>query len=116
VKKATSTQTTLLYPARGVARVWDDLGAPEPARSGGASDLAAVESLLGAPRARLLSALRSPATTSALARRFGVTPGAISQHLAVLYRGGLVDRQRTGRAVLYQASELGLALLRAGCA
>ena len=59
-------------------------------------------------------ALRSPATTSALADRFGVTPGAVSQHLAVLYRGGLVDRQRSGRTVLYQASELGLALLGAG--
>ena len=33
---------------------------------------------------------------------------------AVLYRGGLVDRQRSGRTVLYQASELGLALLEAG--
>ncbi len=54
------------------------------------------------------------ATRFALAGRFGVTPGAVSQHLAVLYRGGLVDRQRSGRTVLYQASELGLALLRAG--
>ena len=111
VKKSTSTQTTLLYPARGVARVWDDLGRRS---SGQPGDLAAVESLLGAPRTRLLSALRSPATTSALAGRFGVTPGAVSQHLAVLYRGGLVDRQRSGRTVLYQASELGLALLGAG--
>jgi DNA-binding transcriptional ArsR family regulator len=111
VKKSTSTQTTLLYPARGVARVWDDLG---PGDSGGARDLAAVEALLGGPRARLLIALRSPATTSALADRFGVTPGAVSQHLAVLHRGGLVDRQRSGRTVPYQASKLGLALLEAG--
>jgi len=110
VKKSTSTQTTLLYPARGVARVWDDLRGS----SGRPGDLAAVESLLGAPRTRLLSALRSPATTSALAGRFGVTPGAVSQHLAVLYRGGLVDRQRSGRTVLYEASALGLALLGAG--
>jgi DNA-binding transcriptional ArsR family regulator len=104
----------LLYPARGVARVWDHLEALDPGSSGRAGDLAAVEALLGAPRARLLSALRSPATTSALAGRFGVTPGAVSQHLAVLYRGGLVDRQRSGRTVLYQASGLGLALLGAG--
>ena len=55
----------------------------------------AVDELLGPARARLLIALRSPATTTALARRLGVTPGAVSQHLAVLY----------------QASELGLALL-----
>ena len=108
VNKATSTQTTLLYPARGAATVWEaaDLGVADVA-----SGLGPVESLLGVPRARLLGALRSPATTSALALRFGITASAVSQHLAVLYRGGLVDRQRSGRAVLYQASELGLGLL-----
>jgi DNA-binding transcriptional ArsR family regulator len=100
--KATSSQTTLLYPARGAATVWED---SVTAAAG------AVEELLGPARARLLDALRSPATTSALALRFGVTPSAISQHLAVLHRGGLVDRERSGRRVLYQASELGLALL-----
>ena len=104
IKKATSTQTTLLYPARGAAAVWEALAAAP-------AETAAVELLLGAPRARLLGALRSPATTSALAHRFGVTPSAVSQHLAVLYRGGLLDRERSGRRVLYQASELGLALL-----
>ena len=100
--KATSSQTTLLYPARGTATVWED---SVTAASG------AVEELLGPARARLLGALRSPTTTSALALRFGVTPSAISQHLAVLNRSGLVERQRSGRRVLYQASELGLALL-----
>ena len=29
----------------------------------------------------------------------------------MLHRGGLVDRHRSGRTVLYQTSELGLALL-----
>jgi DNA-binding transcriptional ArsR family regulator len=101
--KATSSQTTLLYPARGTATVWEDDAC--------VAAIGAVEELLGAARARLLGALRSPATTSALALRFGVTPSAVSQHLAVLHRGGLVDRQRSGRKVLYQASELGLALL-----
>jgi DNA-binding transcriptional ArsR family regulator len=110
IKKATSTQTTMLYPARGAATVWQG-GVVLPASPGVSPDRAAVESLLGPPRARLLGALRSPATTSALARRFGVTPSAVSQHLAVLYRTGLVDRERNGRRVLYQASELGLALL-----
>ena len=51
------------------------------------------------------------ATTTALARRLGVTPSAVSQHLAVLHRGGLVDKRRSGRAVLYQTTALGLALL-----
>jgi DNA-binding transcriptional ArsR family regulator len=115
LKRRTSTQTTLVYPARGTATVWEagldgvGLGAGGLA----AGDLRAVESLLGVARARLLGALRSPATTTMLARRLGVTPSAVSQHLAVLHRGGLVDRQRSGRAVLYQASELGLALLGA---
>ena len=107
VSKATSSQTTLLYPARGTATVWEDgaglLGAGSPA----------LEELLGAARARLLAALRSPATTTALARQLGVTPSAVSQHLAVLRRSGLVDRRRSGRSVLYQTSELGLALLEA---
>ena len=100
--KATSTQTVLLYPARGAATVWE---------GGVSAEAEAVEELLGAPRARLLVALRSPATTTALARRLGVTASAVSQHLAALHRGGLVDRQRSGRTVLYQTSELGLALL-----
>jgi hypothetical protein len=110
--KRTSSQTALLYPARGTATVWEDGACRVTGRVAGAVSCgAAVEELLGAPRARLLGALRSPATTSALALRFGVTPSAISQHLGVLHRGGLVDRQRSGRKVLYQASELGLALL-----
>jgi DNA-binding transcriptional ArsR family regulator len=103
VSRATSSQTTLLYPARGAATVWEG--------SECAVASAAIEELLGPTRARLLDALRSPATTSALALRFGVTPSAVSQHLTVLHRSGLVDRERSGRRVLYQTSELGLALL-----
>jgi DNA-binding transcriptional ArsR family regulator len=107
MSKATSTQTIMMYPARGAATVWHAI-ADRPARGG-----TPAEHLLGASRARLLSALRSPATTTMLARQLGVTPSAISQHLRFLHRGGLLNRQRSGRAVLYQASELGLALLTA---
>ncbi len=117
---ATSTQTILLYPARGTATVWEGpdwerMDGTSGARPGGERGEAA-EALLGAPRVRLLTALRSPATTTALARRLGVTPSAVSQHLAVLHRGGLVDKRRSGRSVLYQSTELGLALLRGGLA
>ncbi len=103
MKTRTATQITVRYPARGVATVWQ----AEP------PSLAAAEALLGTPRARLLSLLRSPATPGHLARQLDVTPSAVSQHLAVLYRSGLVDRQRTGRRVLYSTSDLGLTLLSA---
>ena len=110
LSRATSTQTIMLYPARGAATVWE--GGAWAGMAGGREE--AAEALLGTPRVRLLTALRSPATTTALARRLGVTPSAVSQHLAVLYRGGLVDKRRSGRAVLYQTTGLGLALLQGG--
>lgn len=104
---ATSSQTGLVYPARGAATVWHALsGAP-------ATSIAVLSALIGVTRARMLDTLRSPATTSALARQLAVTPGAVSQHLAVLHRAGLLTRQRSGRSVLYQTSDLGLALLDA---
>jgi DNA-binding transcriptional ArsR family regulator len=109
---ATSTQTILMYPARGTATVWE--GGAWSGMAGERED--AAEALLGTPRVRLLAALRSPATTTALARRLGVTPSAVSQHLAVLHRSGLVDKRRSGRAVLYQTTALGLALLEGGFA
>lgn len=105
LSRATSTQTIMMYPARGAATVWDTLTAHrvEPGTP--------AEHLLGSTRARLLAALTSPMTTTALAREFGVSPSAISQHLSLLHRGGLLTRQRSGRMVLYQTSELGMALL-----
>jgi DNA-binding transcriptional ArsR family regulator len=105
VSKATSTQTMLCYPARAAATVWYAEANGLPGTDG------ATAQLLGAVRARLLTALRSPATTTALARALGVTPSAVSQHVSVLYRAGLLDRARSGRAVLYQANDLGLAIL-----
>jgi DNA-binding transcriptional ArsR family regulator len=110
LSKATSTQTIMMYPARGAATVWHAIA---DRRADGGTP---AEHLLGASRAHLLSALRSPATTTVLARQLGVTPSAISQHLRFLYRGGLLNRQRSGRVVLYQASELGRALLTAPAA
>ena len=108
-RRETSTQTTLMYPARGVATVWQALPAWPP--SAAAADGSAVAELLGTARARLLDMLRSPATTTALAQQLGVTPSAVSQHLAALHRGGLIERQRSGRSVLYATTDLGLALL-----
>ena len=112
VSRYTSTQSTLVYPARGAATVWQALPAWPPSPTA-AADGGAVAELLGTVRARLLDMLRSPATTTALARQLGVTPSAVSQHLAALHRGGLIERQRSGRSVLYATTDLGLALLGA---
>jgi hypothetical protein len=101
-KTHTTTRTTLRYPARGVATLWT--AGTRPVRG------SAVR-LLGRPRARLLDALRSPTTTTDLARATGVTPGAVSQHLAVLRDSGLVAGERIGRTVLYLTTERGLSLL-----
>ncbi|MEU2451622.1 helix-turn-helix domain-containing protein [Streptomyces sp. NPDC012765] len=89
---------TLAYPSRGVATLW----VREPV-----ADSAALVSLLGAPKARLLGLLDEPLPTGELARRLGVTASAVSQHLGVLYATGLVSRARHGRQVLYRRSPLG---------
>jgi DNA-binding transcriptional ArsR family regulator len=61
--------------------------------------------------AETLEALRSPATTTSLARALNVTLSAVSQHLRVLRDNGLVTGQRCGRTVLCLTTESGLALL-----
>lgn len=102
IKGNTTTQTTVRYPARGVGALWT--AGTRPA-SGSAVRL------LGRPRAALLEALRSPTTTTDLARALNVSPSAVSQHLGVLRDSGLVTGERSGRSVLYMTTERGLALL-----
>lgn len=99
IKGNSSTQTTVRYPARGVGTLWN---ARQPRGS--------TVRLLGRVRAELLEGLRSPATTTDLARSLGVTPSAVSQHLRVLRDSGLVTRRRSGRHVLYVISTLGESL------
>lgn len=94
-----STQAPwVVYPSRGVGTLWS----PAPAADG-----SVLESLLGAPRARLLRLLEEPLSTSDLARRQRVTPSAVSQHLRILRAAGLVTRARDGRYVLHRRSRLG---------
>jgi DNA-binding transcriptional ArsR family regulator len=102
IKLHTTTQTTVRYPARGLGALWAAGATPTPD--------SAVR-LLGRPRAELLEALRSPATTTGLARTLHVTPSAVSQHLGVLRDSGLVAARRSGRHVLYLITDRGLALL-----
>ncbi|MET8771836.1 helix-turn-helix domain-containing protein [Streptomyces sp. NPDC004658] len=93
----------LMYPARGRATLSEE---PPPVNDD------ALVRLLGRPRARLLLLLAEPASTTELAHRLGVTPGAVSQHLAVLYDAGLLTRTRSGRIVRYARTALGDALCR----
>ncbi|RFU36818.1 ArsR family transcriptional regulator [Actinomadura logoneensis] len=96
-------QPMLSYPVSGVATVWETR--PEP-RAG------ALGTLVGRVRAEILHALDAPASTTELARRLGVTPGAVSQHLAVLRSCGLVTGHRMGRRVLYVRTSAGDDLAR----
>ena len=93
---------TITYRARGVA---DMLGPPMPPPND------ALGPLLGAGRAAVLRALVAPATTSQLVARLGLSLGTVGGHLAVLHAAGLVSRTRSGRAVNYVATPLGLGLL-----
>ncbi|GAA2797381.1 ArsR/SmtB family transcription factor [Streptomyces showdoensis] len=95
------TPPCLVYPARAVGTLWE--------RGGDGGD--GLARLLGRSRAGLLAGTSAPATTTALAARSGLTPGAVSQHLTVLRDAGLVTGHRYRREVYYRASELGLALL-----
>lgn len=91
----------LIYPARGVAALWEK---PGPGSSG------ALGHLLGASRAGILLALEDPASTSQLAAVLGQSLGGIGDHLAVLREAGLVTRARSGRSVLYRRTPVGDAL------
>ncbi|MFI5953706.1 DUF5937 family protein [Cryptosporangium sp. NPDC051539] len=94
----------IVYPARGSAALWHT--APHSP--------AALGDLLGRTRARLLTTLDEPASTSQLAHTLGLALGAVGDHLAVLRRAGLIDRARAGRSVLYRRTPLGDALLSGG--
>jgi DNA-binding transcriptional ArsR family regulator len=95
-------QPSLTYPPRGVATLWDP---DEPRGPEG------LEALIGATRAAILAELETPRSTTELARRLNVTPGAVSQHLRRLSRGGVVNGSREGREVLYALTGAGEALL-----
>lgn len=85
------------YPPRGQAHLWSVVAPPSR------HDLA---QLIGTPRARILELLTHPRTTTDLAGELKVTPSAVSQHLQLLRRTGLVESERTGKQVLYRPTEL----------
>jgi DNA-binding transcriptional ArsR family regulator len=95
----------IVYPPRGVGALW----APNDG-----DERAALEALLGRTRAAVLLGLRAPCSTTELARRMELTPGAVSLHVTVLHEAGLLVRERSGRSVLYRLSAIGEALLASG--
>ncbi|MET8581177.1 metalloregulator ArsR/SmtB family transcription factor [Streptomyces collinus] len=88
----------LWYPARGRGTVW---GAGVVATS------RALAELVGRSRAQILEVLSQPLSTTELARRLDLSPGAISQHLGIMHRAGLLDRARHGHTILYSRTPLG---------
>jgi DNA-binding transcriptional ArsR family regulator len=51
---------------------------------------------------------RGESTVSAITKRFPISQPAVSQHLAVLRRCGLVAHRRDGRSAIYRARPEGL--------
>jgi DNA-binding transcriptional ArsR family regulator len=96
-------QPAIVYPPRGLAELWAPVD----------DDRGALDELLGARRASVLTALQQPRSTQELARRLAASPAGISAHLGVLRRAGLVAGRREGRHVLYARTRAGEALLRA---
>jgi DNA-binding transcriptional ArsR family regulator len=93
----------LIYPARGLATLWQTSSATPPS---------ALANLIGRARSRLLTLLESPASSTELAVRLDVTPTAVNQHLRALQAAGLLTSARHGRSVLYHRSDLGDHLVR----
>ncbi|MEU5960240.1 DUF5937 family protein [Micromonospora parva] len=94
----------LAYPARGLGTVWErPNGVPQ-----------ALAAVLGRGRARLLTELTSPVSTTELARRSEMSPAGVSQHLTALRAAGLVVTHRRGRTLLSARTDLAEALLSAG--
>ncbi|RVX39271.1 helix-turn-helix protein [Nonomuraea polychroma] len=91
-------QSMLVYPVHGVGTLWQQGPPPAPG---------ALAALIGRSRAQILLALAEPSTTSALAARMSLTPGAVSQHLGVLSGGGLAVGMRVGKQVVYRRTPTG---------
>jgi DNA-binding transcriptional ArsR family regulator len=98
----------LTYAARGVGRTWDGLREQEQEQ-----DPDHLVALLGRSRARILTRLSVPLSTTDLAAELGQSPGTVSQHLTTLKGAGLLLSWRTGRRVLYRQTQLAESVIAA---
>ncbi|WP_189704483.1 helix-turn-helix domain-containing protein [Streptomyces anandii] len=97
-------------PGRRTARAADGERDPDDARPEARCAGGATARSPG--RARIPEVFGRPLSTTGLALRLGPSPGAVSRHLGVLRRAGLLDRARHGHAVLYSRTRLADRLLR----
>jgi len=95
----------LVYPARGVAALWERSSRPAAGT--------VLGRLLGPSRAAILLALDQPASTTQLTATLDQSLGGLGDHLAVLRQAGLLARARSGRSVLYRRTPVGDALVAA---
>jgi DNA-binding transcriptional ArsR family regulator len=102
IKSRTATRTTVRYPVRGIGLLWDE---------GEKRSSAGLNRLLGRRRAEILQLLQAPQGTGQLARQLGISDPAVSQHLSVLRRAGLIRTAELGRNRLHTTSELGSQLI-----
>ncbi|RSM98732.1 transcriptional regulator [Nonomuraea sp. WAC 01424] len=94
----------LAYPARGIGTLWE---------SRGHAPMDALAAVIGRSRALLLAELDTPASTTELAQRSGLSAAGVSQHLTALRAAGLTSTHRAGRTVFYARTGLADALLTA---
>jgi len=99
-------QPTIVYPARGIASLWQHAAPPPDA----------LVRLLGRTRAVLLARLDRPASTATLAALHGLSPSGVSRHLIAMRDAGLITGTRQGHEVRYARTQLGTALSRAATA
>lgn len=92
----------VIYPARGSALLYE----PDDGR-----DDSSLGDVLGATRVAILVAAAEPVTTTDLAARLDMSPGAVSAHLTALTAVDWLTRRRVGRRVFYQLSALGRMIL-----
>ncbi|MFI1202318.1 DUF5937 family protein [Streptomyces sp. NPDC020883] len=95
----------LAYRARGSGTLWERRAV---------TGTAALVAVLGRSRTLLLTELETPATTTELARRTGISMAGVSQNLTALRDAGFVTAHRAGRSVLYARTSVAESVLAAG--
>jgi DNA-binding transcriptional ArsR family regulator len=97
---------SLLYGPRGIGTIWET--APVIRAAGDP-----LGAMLGPARAAILRGTETPKSTTELARELGSGAPAVSEHLAVLKRCGMVVSWRSGRSVLYARTPLATSVITA---